>query len=565
MSTTPTKLNERNYRQCAIETKALLLAQGLWKYVSGEMRVSRPPIEATSDASTTPTARVPRDTDYDFLPESTDTCYLNQFYHFLRDWERWQMNNHKACRRLTSVMESTIQLWYRELTAPKQLWDTIKIDFEKIIKCDGRYEMATLTSGQLRSYPSFTEWISPQEKMINDLAVCDITIKDCWRKFYILLNLPNTEEWRTFATTLELTEKADTVASIITHIPSFEACLRRAQCLPRDDALFITKKGRGRHSKVENGNDSNSNDGKGDDWKSQVMYHECGVLGHIKAKCRSKHKWASNGISKRDANQASTKSTSTGESESFLVPVVHFDHVSVQRSDPVTDSTSDSVITVKVELANQCPDDSIPDTRATNHVTGNRHLFETFHPMGKREHQVKTANNSFVDAEATGTIKFCVDWPNAVPMKIVLQHVLDVPASGTNNLHIIMQLKRKGVKFDFKLDGATARLRSVLGYEAPLIHSRFVLRASTTSALVLKASVAVNHPPSTTRKAKLCMAYCDAPNLIPEISEASSNIWPAVDDTDIVVQQARLGHLSLPDIKRLPNAVRGIHLHARSP
>ena len=84
MWTTATKLNERNYRQWPIEAKALLQAQSLWKYVSGAMRVPRPPIVATSDACTTiPTAHDPRDTDYNFLPESTDTSYLNQFYHFL--------------------------------------------------------------------------------------------------------------------------------------------------------------------------------------------------------------------------------------------------------------------------------------------------------------------------------------------------------------------------------------------------------------------------------------------------------------------------------------------------
>jgi hypothetical protein len=98
MSTTATKLNERNYRQWAIEANALLCTQGLGKYVSGEMRVPRPPTEPTSDDSTTtPTARDPRDTDYDFLVASTDTTYLNLFYHFLRDWERWQMNNEKEC------------------------------------------------------------------------------------------------------------------------------------------------------------------------------------------------------------------------------------------------------------------------------------------------------------------------------------------------------------------------------------------------------------------------------------------------------------------------------------
>ena len=86
------------------------------------MRVPRTPIVAsTSNASstTTPATRDPPDTDYDFLPESTDTFYVNQFYHSLRDRDHWQMNNDKACGQLTSLMESTIQIRYRELTEPK--------------------------------------------------------------------------------------------------------------------------------------------------------------------------------------------------------------------------------------------------------------------------------------------------------------------------------------------------------------------------------------------------------------------------------------------------------------
>jgi len=446
------------------------------------------------------------------------------------------MNNDKACGQLTSLMESTIQIWYRELTKLKQLWDTIKTDLEKVIKLDGRYKMAKLTSCQLESYPSVTETISAQDKRIYDLAVCDITIEDSWRKFYIMSNLPNTEEWRTFASTFELTEKADTAASIVTHLLSFEARLRRVRGLAPDAAVFVTKKGRGRNWK---GNDRKGDDRKGDDWKIQVICPGCGVKGHIKAKCRSKHKWASYKKSKSDANLAT--STYIAESESFLFSVIH------------SDSTPDSVITVNVASANRSADYWILDTGATNHVTGNCHLFETFHPMAKGEHQVKTVNNSFVDAEGSGTIMFYFDRPNAKPAKIVMQDVLYVPACGTYNLLSIIQLMRKGVNFDFKLDQATASLGSVLVYEAPLINSLFVLTA--TSASYSKASVAVDGRLSNTPNSE---AYSDAANSIPEISEAYSNIRPAVDDTDVLVWHARLGDFSLPAIKRLPNAVRRI-------
>jgi hypothetical protein len=59
-----------------------------------------------------------------------------------------------------------------------------------------------------------------------------------------MTNLPNTEEWRTFASTLEHIEKADTVASMVTHLLSFEANLYRARGHAPDAAQFILEKSR---------------------------------------------------------------------------------------------------------------------------------------------------------------------------------------------------------------------------------------------------------------------------------------------------------------------------------
>jgi hypothetical protein len=216
------------------------------------------------------------------------------------------------------------------------------------------------------------------------------------------------------------------------------------------------------------------------------------------------------------------------------------------------------VITVNVALANRAADYWILDTGATHHVTGNHHLFETFQPMAKGDDQVKRADNRFVDAEGSGTFTFYVDRPNAKPAKIVLQHVLYVPACGTNNCISIIQLMQKGVTLNFKLDEATASLGSVLVYTAPLIISLFVLIASTTLASASYALVAVDNQSST--------APSSVPAItVPAISETYSNIQPTVDDKDILVWHARPGHLSLPPIKRLRNAVRGIQLQAKSP
>ena len=126
-----------------------------------------------------------------------------------------------------------------------------------------------------------------------------------------------------------------------------------------------------------------------------------------------------------------------------------------------------------------------------------------------------------------------------------------------NNLPSIIQLMRMGVNFDFRLDGATASLGSVLVYEAPLINSVFVVRASTTLASVSKASVEVDDSPRST--------LCSAQSSGPDISEAYSIIGLVVGDKDNFVWHGRLGQLSLPAIKRLPNTVRDVQLHANSP
>jgi hypothetical protein len=150
--------------------------------------------------------------------------------------------------------------------------------------------MAKLTSCQLESYCSVTEWISAHDKIIDHLAVCDITIEDAWKEFYIMSNLLNTEEWRTIASTLNIIEKADTVVSIVTHLLAFEARLCRVRSLGPDAALCVTKIGRGRGWM---GNDRNSDNRKGDNWKNLVIFPGCGVNGYIKVKCSSKLKWAS--------------------------------------------------------------------------------------------------------------------------------------------------------------------------------------------------------------------------------------------------------------------------------
>jgi len=124
MATSTSKLNKRNYREWAVEAENVLFGQGLWKFVTREMIVPRPLImpvsaavaAATIDNSSTSTSTTParpiardlHDADYDFLPESADVAHLTRFENFLWDWERWQINNDKAARQITTMTEPAL-------------------------------------------------------------------------------------------------------------------------------------------------------------------------------------------------------------------------------------------------------------------------------------------------------------------------------------------------------------------------------------------------------------------------------------------------------------------------
>jgi len=47
------------------------------------------------------------------------------------------MNTDKASGLLTTMIDVAIQMRYLDINDPKELWDTVKTDFEKVIKLDG--------------------------------------------------------------------------------------------------------------------------------------------------------------------------------------------------------------------------------------------------------------------------------------------------------------------------------------------------------------------------------------------------------------------------------------------
>jgi hypothetical protein len=92
------------------------------------------------------------------------------------------------------------------------------------------------------------------------------------------------------------------------------------------------------------------------------------------------------------------------------------------------------VITINVATEKQPANNCIFGTGATNQVTGNCHLFQFFHLMAKRDHQVNTANNNFVDADGSETISFYLARRSRKAPNILPQHIVYVPPCCANYL-----------------------------------------------------------------------------------------------------------------------------------
>jgi hypothetical protein len=156
----------------------------------------------------------------------------------------------------------------------------------------------------LESYSSVAAWISAQDAIIGDLAICDVTIDDNMQKFYILSNLPKSDEWKMFKTSLQLSGKADTSANIITHMQSFEATLRGDSVIDPDSTLLLTKKARDQHPS------ESSQRGKG------LVFYGCGEKGHKIMSCPNRNKWAY--AEQKVKSEANLTSTLAIDSESYL-------------------------------------------------------------------------------------------------------------------------------------------------------------------------------------------------------------------------------------------------------
>jgi len=301
----------------------LLSQLGYWRMVTGEAKPPLPPrtiINITDAEGTKTITRRPSLSHWDLEPESSDDEYMTKYEKFYNEYEKYREKLSKASGTISSTLEQSIRFKFNNSnynSKPKELWEAIKSEFEGRIKLDGRRGMLELAQCKLEQYPSVTEWMSAQSKILNDLSVCDFPVDDKWRVHYIMDNLPKTAEWTNYAQTLELTGQTNDSGTLIAHLLTFETKLKRNRGLSQEDALFVTrrqKNGKNR-SKDWNKSDKPERDSKFDKSNDRpTKCYGCGLKGHKISECKHPEKWQAHQKSK-DGKDSANMATEPKDSE----------------------------------------------------------------------------------------------------------------------------------------------------------------------------------------------------------------------------------------------------------
>jgi hypothetical protein len=275
-----TKLTEHKYAKWAPEIRNLLGLQGVWRLVAAyNGLLPRPPLTPAIQPGGQCT--LPKTSDwFDLEPQSGDPQYLTEFDRFAEKRDKQKDLLIKASSTIRSALDPAIGLQYEDdkyLYNPSQLWTDIKAQYQRQVRREGAHLLTVLDNCQLTDYPSITEWLSAQDKIIGDLSICGIKIQGEHRCHYITKNLPKGADWGPFLTALEISndssEKSQSIADLRKNLLTYEACLRREKGIEPGAALYVTRKNRKQPSAGQvKGGESGS--------KKPVVCYGCGKKGH---------------------------------------------------------------------------------------------------------------------------------------------------------------------------------------------------------------------------------------------------------------------------------------------
>jgi hypothetical protein len=291
-----TKLTEYNYSKWAPEVQDLLGIQGVWRIVGACDRwLPRPPLTPATQPGEKPSLPEPSEW-FDLEPQSGDPEYLTQFDRFVVKRAKQKDLLIKASSIIRSTLEPAIRQQYDDdvkyVYNPHLLWSDIEQQYKNQVHRGDTHLLTSLDNCRLSDYPSVTEWISAQDKIINGLAICGIQIQGKYRYHFITKNLPVDPEWRPFLDALKLSEGASgdassSVAILRSHLLGFEARLRRKKGIAPGAALFVTRKNRRQLATKGRSTDSSESD----ESEKQIFCFGCGKKGHKKQNCRHPEHW----------------------------------------------------------------------------------------------------------------------------------------------------------------------------------------------------------------------------------------------------------------------------------
>jgi len=162
------------------EVRDLLDLQGVWRFVEAYGGwLSRPPLTPVTQPGEKPSPPKPSEW-FNLEPQSADPEYVAQFNRFVIQPAKQQDLLIKASSAIRNTLEPAIRQQYDDMKYvynPHLLWTDIEQQYKNQVQREDIHLLRSLDNCRLSDYPSVTEWISAQDKIIDDLAFCGIKIQ----------------------------------------------------------------------------------------------------------------------------------------------------------------------------------------------------------------------------------------------------------------------------------------------------------------------------------------------------------------------------------------------------
>jgi hypothetical protein len=184
-------LNETNYEEWALAAIAYLQNSGYWGYVEG---IELPPLKMFAPP-TTGTDTQSNATGLPHQPESNHRTYFSQFYRYYERYQKYTSNLVKASGASRTLLDPALQRKNSDTaytTDPKNLWEDIKKERERVFAIDGRQLRERLTSIRYVDFSSGMQYFTEIGHIAEQLKVCDDVVSDSMQAFHMMRRFPKT-------------------------------------------------------------------------------------------------------------------------------------------------------------------------------------------------------------------------------------------------------------------------------------------------------------------------------------------------------------------------------------